>query len=689
MAVAELHPAAQSATLFKGDHGVNPFMALGSDLKLDEEGQAQLAACRAELRAFLERYATTGDWDPLGSWCPYFLTDPREALAYVRGLEKAGHFPWRLLQSHVFGFLGHWNQAEARQLWDAYLDEVQQLPALDAQFAARMARCWTRSCFDQDFYLRTTRDKPEARAARVQASDELMAWMAEREEHVDFAADKSNAGWFRNIWRALEPLPLGDQDRYFERPMMRFLQRAQYLDSYSHAFTYLSRRCASSLEKGGAPDDAPQIRKDVDRALAVLAASFPELHRDALGRVRNDPALAKVLTPEQLAEAAPSLPGGVLLFDSAGEENPVKSYAGLSDGDFRWNTYFRGSFEGLTEGDILWLARLREKALVVTRVVISRRTSETYVIPAPATGVAGRLKLSMSLSPTHLIIADCYRVYAIPLAKDAPYLDVARCQVAGPKFGKDETGGSSEAVAAAYQTGTHFRRVTAAFPAGDSVYLGLEERTVEGNCVYGALYRWRLGSAECELLSASDSLQPGPLNDCLPYRLLGGCATPAGDVCFVLDTEPKQPADGRRRGLWKYTPAPAKWEQIDELAITFHEDPPRFRTPLVFDIPTWSTHWQFDVAHGTVRLAKGAVGGADPERGWYHYPEDAWGVRSEVVMRRDGAGQSRRFAVPKRDGELASLLPTEQGLIVLVDARELTSGQPTLRRMAWLMPEEK
>ncbi|HEV7405894.1 MAG TPA: CsgG/HfaB family protein [Chthoniobacteraceae bacterium] len=689
MAVAELHPATQSVTLFKGEHGEHPFILLGAELRLDEEGRAQLAACRRELRAFLERYATTGDWDPLGSWCPYFQTDPREALAYMRGLEKAGHFPWRLVQTHMYGRLAHWDQALAKQLWEAYLDEVQQLPAVDAQFAARVARCFTRNCFEHEFFTRTYPAPPAVQAERAQASDQLMAWLAEREENVDFAADKKNAGLFSSMWKALDPLPLADQDRYFERPMMRFLQRAQWLDSYSYAFTYLSKRCVRSLEKGEAPEDGPRIRKDVDRALAALAASSPNLHRDALGRVRNDPALAKLLAPDQPAQAGPSLPGGVLLFDSPGEENPVRARPGSSESDLLWQARMRGSYEGLVEGDILWLARLREKAVVVTRVVISRHTSETYVIPAPATGVAGRLKLSLSLSPTHLVIADCYRVYAIPRAKQAPYLDVAGCQVAGPKFGKDDTGGSTQVTGIGYQTGTHFRCVTAAFPAGDSVWLGLEERTVEGNCLYGALYRWRLGAAESELVSASDSLQPGPLNDCLPYRLLGGCATPAGDVCFVLDTVPNQAAEGRRRGLWKYTPGPAKWEQISELAITPHEDPPRFRTPQEFDIPTWSTHWQFDLANGTVRLAKGAVGGADPERGWYHYPESAGGVSSEVVMRRDGAGQSRRFAVPRRDGELASLLPTEQGLIVLIDGRELTDGKPTQRRMAWLLPEEK
>ena len=128
---------------------------------------------------------------------------------------------------------------------------------------------------------------------------------------------------------------------------------------------------------------------------------------------------------------------------------------------------------------------------------------------------------------------------------------------------------------------------------------------------------------------------------------------------------------------------------MSDLAMTFHEDPPRLRTPGVFDIANWNTHWQLDLANSTVRPAQGAVGGAEPARGWYHYPESAAGILAEVIMRRDGAAQSRRFAIPKRDGELAALLPTDQGLIVLLDSRELTAGQPTQRRMAWLLPEEK
>ena len=471
-----------------------------------------------------------------------------------------------------------------------------------------------------------------------------MAWLAESTDRVDLAADPKRWGVWEYLWRALDPLPLKDQDRYFERPMMRFLQRAQRLDSYYNAFTYLSRRCASNVDKGQAPGDGPQIRANVDRALAVLATSLPNLHRDALGRLRTDPSLSKLLTPDKLA--GPGIPGGVLLFDSSGEERSADAVAGRSLSDPTWNAWLRGSFTGITAGDILWLARLRETAIVVTRVVISKRTSQTYEIPAPATGVTARLKISMALSPTHLVLADRYRVFAIPLANQAPYLDVARCQVAGPKFGKDDTGGSTKAIGAGSVNGVHFRHITAAFPAGDSVYLGLEERTMGGDCLFGALYRWRLGAAESELLAASDSLQPGPLNDCLPYRLLGGCATPAGDACFVLDTIPKQPAEGQRRGLWKYRPGSAKWEKMSDLVMTIHEDPPRMRKAGFFDIASGNTHWQLDLAKGTVQPAKGAVGGADPERGWYHFPLSEGGVSSAAVVRMDGARQSRRFVVP-------------------------------------------
>lgn len=699
MAVASGRPAGQSAPLFNGEH-VFQFLGrdLGGTLRLDEDGQAQVAACREEFRAFLERFAEAGGravvfsgefggWDLLGRYCPYCFADPREALAYIRKLAVAGHFSWSLLETwHPFTSARHWDQAQALPLWSAFLDEVQRKPALEAQFAALMGRCWMRDSFG--VYLSPNYpEKPAQRAERAQPAEQLMAWLAESTDRVDLAADPKRWGGWEYLWRALDPLPLKDQDRYFERPMMRFLERAQRLDSYYHAFTYLSRRCARNVEKGAAPGDGPQIRTNVDRALAVLATSFPNLHRDALGRLRTDPSLSKLLTPDKLA--GPGIPGGVLLFDSSGEERPVDALAGRSLSNPTWNAWLRGSFTGITEGDILWLARLRETAVVVTRVVISKRTSETYVIPAAATGVTARLKISMALSPTHLVLADRYRVFAIPRANRAPFLDVARCQVAGPKFGKDDTGGSTQAIGAGSVNGVHLRHITAAFPAGDSVYLGLEERTMSGDCVYGALYRWRLGSAESQLLCANDSLQPGPLNDCLPYRLLGGCATPAGDACFMLDTILNQPAEGRRRGLWKYRPGAAKWEQLSDLVLTIHEDPPRMRKAGFFDIASGNTHWQLDLARGTVQPAKGAVGGADPERGWYQFPLSDRGVTSAAVVRMDGARQLRRFEVPSRDGELCALLPTEQGLIVLVDGRELTDGKPTQRRMAYLLPEEK
>ena len=184
MAVASGRPAGQSAPLFNGEH-VFQFLGreLGRQLPLDEDGRAQVAACREEFRAFLERFAEAGGraqvragefsgWELLGRYCPYCFADPREALAYIRKLAEAGHFSWSLLEfQHPFAFARHWDQAQAIPLWSAFLDEVQRKPAVEAQFGALVGRCWMRDSFGLYISRPTRKSRPSARSGPSRRSN--------------------------------------------------------------------------------------------------------------------------------------------------------------------------------------------------------------------------------------------------------------------------------------------------------------------------------------------------------------------------------------------------------------------------------------------------------------------------------------------------------------------------------------
>jgi hypothetical protein len=672
MSVAWSHPVELSAPVAKG----RTFGCLGYDFGLeDDDALAQVAACRVEVRAFLERFAAADEsgWDLLAQHAALFITEPRAALACLNGLVHE-HCGWRVLRGNGFGRVHYpgWDQKLARQLWDDYLDKVQREPELDAQFSALLGRGNTRYAFETSFNTSGNNVPSAQRADARAAGEQFYAWLAASDEHLNFAAREENRGSRSSVWMGLLGLQPADQDRYYSGVMMRFLAQTSSVENLQ--FQYLSARRHSGGPR--AAEDGPRIRQHIDEALAVLNQLDPALKRKALAELRTNRGLAPLVDPLDPSERLmPELPGGELLFDSAGEEAGTANYY---------------CFAALADGDALWLAHTSVQGLALRRIDFTRRTLESYVLPLTATG--SREQLCLARSATHLVVADYYRVFAFPVAKQAPFLDVSKCQITGPKFGQDDTGGNpKEDHQTTYMTGTHFRRVTGIVPAGGEVYVGLGERAGNDAPRYGAIYRWHPGAEGSELLCASDSFQPGPLNDCLPYSMVGGCAAPGGDAVYlVLENFPKMPTplkDGDRRGLWKYTPATAHWEQLSQSELGSRKEQPRLRTPLVLDIPGFP-HVQFDLASGKLRSAEGAVSGADPARGWFAMRKPEGGVSYEHIYTY-GNGPIRPISsILWREFEVQSLLPTEHGLVVLLSRQE-PGGPPGNRGLVYLLPHEK
>ncbi|HEV7405292.1 MAG TPA: CsgG/HfaB family protein [Chthoniobacteraceae bacterium] len=659
MSVASAHPPALGMALARGRRVV-AILAVKND-NLDADSRAQVAACRGELRAFFERLATVDKegWRLLGNYCPLFFSEPRAAFAYLRGVVDAGHFSWPQLREHIFPRVSYWDQALAAELWNGFLDEVQRKPDPEAQFSAILARCFLQSAFPSEY-------ASSPRGLGRPAAEQLFAWLAASDEHLDWVLAHEKWDINLRIWNALYSLSIEDQDRYFTAPMMKFLQRAK--GSEHEAFTYLTTRYIENVTHAKAPQDEADIRRRLEEALAALAAVNPAKHADLRASLAGNKWLSTLLPPAAKAERLmPEIPGGVLLYDSADHEEDVR--------------YF-DSFAGLVEGDVLWLAHTQNRAIAVTRVQLSRRTSETCLIPVEGASVGGFEQISLARSPTHVIVADRYRVFALAVADQAPYLDAKRCEIAGPQFGADATGGELQReLGARVMKGAQFRQITAAVPAGAFVYIALDERNNTNSCLYGALYRWRLGSGDLEPVCASDSLKPGPLNDCLPYSIVGGCAAPAGGAAwFVLEETPNQPAkfaEGQRRGVWKLTPSSGKWERLSEERLGSSRERPRLRTGMLLDIPCYGTaHFQLDLATGQVRPAAGAAGGADPARGWSAGLEVESGVRYERLYRIDGKTKTRVLSLSSREFYMTSLLPTENGLIVLLAGLQPAASSP-------------
>ncbi len=441
ISIAARHPPEVSAPLAKGRR-VRSFLEVRND-KFDPEAVAQAAACRGELRGFFERFAASGQegFELLGDWCPLYFDDPEAALVYLRRLIDSGRYPWTHLREHIFPHVAYWNQERAVRLWNEYLDEIQRRPGLDAQFSAVAARCFLQRAFSEP-HSDTERGRGRP------AAQKLFEWLSVSRDHRQWVLQHENWYIYLRLWMALRALPIDEQDRYFDSVMLEVLAGAK--GSEHEAFYYLSTR-ARLLERRKDGDDAAQIRKFLHEALDVLGASNRALLQETLANLRvGSPALEAMLdpaTPPQLP--LPEVPGGVLLYDSGAEAHSLTRY---------------DSFVSLVDGDVLWLARIEAKGIAVTRVQISQRKTETYTAPVENTADSAFEQLAICRSRTHLIVADRFRVLAIPVADEAPFLDLPHCQALGPKFGADETAGELQRELMEWKD-SHFRRICAVVSA--------------------------------------------------------------------------------------------------------------------------------------------------------------------------------------------------------------------------------
>ncbi len=671
MAVARGHAPSASEPLARGRR-VCSFLAVQNE-HLNDGERALVAACRPELREFFERFCADAKDEKgkrlLGDYAPIFFEEPRAALEYFKRIAAAGGYPWSGLREHVYPRIGYWDRKLAWKLWSEFLDEVERDPSPEKQFSAIAARCFQDEVFPSA-YSQGVRGKGRESAQR------LFTWLAAREENLQWVLAHENWYIFLRIWHAMPSLPIGEQDRYFETVMLKVLAKDRGMEH--NAFYYLQVRLGDSARGRQAKEDGTQIRKMLDAALATIKAGNPKLHDEVLAKLATEDWYA-TLTRRRIKSGTPEpdIPGGVLLYDSSRIKPATDTY---------------DSMNGLADGGVLWIAHSKSKAIIVTRIEMKQNTSETCEFAVESSLQEAFEHLVLARSPQHLFVADKYRVLAIRVAEKAPYLNAGAVEIIGPKFGADETAGTFDREVRAFRD-PHFRRITAVVPVRDELYIALDQRTHDNSNRYGAIYRWRSGVGDCELICASASLRPGPLNDCLPYSVIGGCASRDGSaIHFFLADVPRQPAtfaEGQRRGAWNFTPASGKWEQLRAGRFGNFTRRPAFVSETIFDIPGESGNDRFNLETLKIERAIGDISGADAGHGWEAKSEEQSQVHYERLYRAGGSQRVRLFSLNAREFEIGSLIPTAQGLVVLLSGLQPGGNVPTTRGLAYLLPDER
>ena len=85
----------------------------------------------------------------------------------------------------------------------------------------------------------------------------------------------------------------------------------------------------------------------------------------------------------------------------------------------------------------------------------------------------------------------------------------------------------------------------------------------------------------------------------------------------------------------------------------------------------------------------GDISGADARRGWEAKLEVEAGVRYQRLYRVEGDQRTQILSLKAREYNIGPLIPTGQGLAVLLPVLQPGGNVPTTRGLVYLLPQEK
>lgn len=602
--------------------------------------------CRAEMRAYFEWFCAEGNNDLLMAYGPLFFESPGPAMDYVRKAAAGMTLTWEHIEKNFFPLVCYWDSRQAGELWREFLDQLAGAESKDEQFAGLAGDCFFEGTFDVNRDLRN-----ESTGRR--SSKRLFDWLMDP-ANMDYAA---NTSWYvrMRIWSALHGLEPGEQDRAFKLLAGRIGEK----DS---AMYYLQRRFRLNGQA-----DAPRIRE--------LLGLLLEIHRtgDEEAYAREMDALAGTKWYADLMEEAvrtnedefPDVLGGRLLFDSKAHDvdGIFDRFCAVEDNGALWCFWEQGG-----------------QSIGVGQVAAQADTARVYSIPVDhATNAVGDVVpaiLGDRLYVAFNVRLEGFGIAVVPISLGDSSLELEkRIQLDPPAEG--------------HRGDTY---ISALIPRADGLFIGL---------AHGAIYRWTWDSARWDLVCSADSLQPGPLNNRNPYYVFAGTSrgTPEEDAVyfFMLDAQNNEnelETFGEIRTtdsfhLWKHDVASKSWTQLRRQTLAARPRsslealcPGRFSSRhYVCSARTWNLC--LDVATEQLQV------GLDSLRGTTGISD----LRCEYPSTRIAAFASEQATAPCYAAEfpgglfqVTHMLPTPEGLVVLVAGLQPGGGVPTKRGLVYLVP---
>jgi hypothetical protein len=509
------------------------------DRKLAAANQFHVSGLRSELQALLavEQANALGAAaaDTLARVLPLFADSPATAIQKLRQLMQCEDFPMNVLWDNVFLQVKRWPAELAGSQWRAFLTELIESDKVDVAAAGHIGRCFAAGAFDQFNYKSPNRATAAATVVnlcdRLHEDPAFFAWMIRRE----------HSSLHRNLWFALRCVSREQQSRYFEQvmlPLMRARPIATTAARLLVRFRWWESRKDETLRA--------ELQQHVREIYAIVhpdgAVSIDDWLRQAMG----DPFFASLWT-EQVPEPLrfPQIEGATLLLDTGRVE----------DGDF-------AGFNACVDGRSMWLAWLGQEP-ELARIGLDDKQVQRYQLSINGRQAATvQSPLLLARWGQRICLADAFEIHCWPLSDGEPALADMRSM--GPTIG--------ELTLRPERHTEDSASVSMLVGAGENLYFALHRPIADGKSrnLFGAVYRWD-GVAAPTRLAASNALDPGALNDCLPYAIFAGWPSDDGaSIYLALAPSPDQPpaaVDGQRNGVWRFEFVGQQWRQLEHCAF--------------------------------------------------------------------------------------------------------------------------
>ncbi|HEY8241578.1 MAG TPA: hypothetical protein VIH35_09030 [Kiritimatiellia bacterium] len=567
---------------------------------------------------------------------PFFFEDPREALEYLRRLAEQPGFPWETLRDARFNDVRYWDTNSAAQLWSGYLDELMASDDPQRQFAACMSACYRDKAFEQRAPGR--RAGPRA----MSSASNLFAWIVADPRHLDWVRTNAREYEKQMLWYPLSYVDDATQASLFDHVMMPLALDAR--KGLGGATYFLS---VEFNRRGGLdmlPADRAYLTGLLDKAMRTASQMGPGRAEDVRARNAGQEWYRALSTePTQSAEPLfPDIPGGALVFDSNQIDAGVRPV-------------FDASGVAIDE-QAVWIGWAVSGAIRVARAPLDGGPVEAWTVPGEPSECSGGCEPTpLARIGAYLAVPGSTTLTFVPVRNEAPWLVPGDAVVLGPEIGGVEMGH----IARRGET-----RISMLAGSDDGIYIGLATEVGEGghSVVRGSLVRWKPGGITCEVLCASDALEPGPFNDCTPYSFVRAWDDDPSRLYFaVAKASPGGHTNEPLPGVWSYEPSASKWA---------------YCSPGDFDL-------------------RGR--GRAPDDRFTDNGDSAWYVNFRMdgltrhvdLMRKTNelrGAPATVFSVPDLDFHIAHVIAWKNGLYVCLSCKRRTDGSSDRRGLVYRIP---